>query len=185
MTKREVVTKAYAAELDKDKPKTSKLKVPSTPGACADLLYQKKQTARELAKPLEEVEGHIKQLEAHLIETLPADDADGVIGKLAKVVINRTEVATVKTWEDLYAFIIGQALTIVFLRLKQNAPKTPEAVAKMALDMAKVAPFDLMQRRVSTPAVLARKEDGVTVPGTESFFAKKVSCTKRISCTKR
>lgn len=170
--------KTRAEELEEQAPK---LKIPATTGACADLLYQKIQLARQLAKPLKDVEREIAILEQHLIDTLPADDAEGVVGKKAKVVVNRTEVASVKAWQDLYAFIVGQGLAQVILKDRnlQRVPRTPEDVTTLAMIVSGCIPWDLLQRRVSSGAVLARKADGVLVPGTETLFVKRVSCTKR------
>ena len=156
----------------------SKLKIPKTPGKCVDLLYEKKQLARALAKPLEAVEADVKTLEAHIIETFPANDAEGVIGQDAKVIINRLDVATVKDWHQLFTYIVAEGLKAHFDG-SHRAPINAKECLAVAAEMVDRMPFDLVQRRVSSPAVLARLANGIVVDGTEKIFVKKVSCTKR------
>ncbi len=158
--------------------KEVKLKIPKTPGKCADLLYDKKQEARELAKPLEAVEAQVKLLEAHIIETFPASDTNGVIGEKAKVVINKQDVATVKDWHQLFTYIVAEGLKAHFDG-SRRAPNNAKECLDVAAELVDKMPFDLMQRRVSSPAVLARLENKIVVSGTERIVVKKVSCTKR------
>jgi hypothetical protein len=124
--------------------------IPKTLGACADKLYE---LGRAKALAQVEVDKIAKQeaaIEAYLIEKLPADDADGIVGKVAKVVIRSSSHPIVLDgrWDEIYKWI-----------KKHDA-------------------FDLLQRRLNSKAVQERWDNKVRIPGLGTFKSKKVSVTK-------
>jgi hypothetical protein len=76
-------------------------------------------------------------------------DSGGAVGKTHKVEVIRGVKPVVKDWPAFFAY------------------------------MAKFKAWDMVQRRVSEPALQARIDDGKTVPGWEPFNTVKVSLTKR------
>ena len=84
---------------------TKKIKLPKTFGACADRLYRLRDLARPLRKQLEAIDEERKAIEAHLIETMPKDDAGGV-GRQAKAVIVVSQEPSVQDREALNKYIL-------------------------------------------------------------------------------
>lgn len=128
--------------------KPSKFKIPKTVGACADLLLDLRSEKAIQQKKVDEIDEKIKALQAHLIETLPKSDQTGAVGKVAKALVKVVQEPTVKDWDAFYAHI------------------------------AKTKSWDLLQRRIASPAVKERWEAGKQVPGVETFPVVKVSVTK-------
>ncbi|MCK5616845.1 hypothetical protein KAR91_84065 [Candidatus Pacearchaeota archaeon] len=126
-----------------------KLVLPKTLGGCADKLFKIKTEKAELSRKVKDLEGLEKAIKERLIQELPKDKAEGVIGKLARATIKQKNVASVKNWESFYKFIL------------------------------KTKDFSLMQKRVSDAAVKERWEDGKKVPGVEAFNVISVSITKK------
>jgi hypothetical protein len=125
------------------------MQVPQKLGACADLLYRLR--AKRLAAETK-ITAMLKDeavLKDHLIAHLRADDADGVIGRAAKVVVNSERVAKVEDWDKFYAHI------------------------------RKTGHFELLQRRPADTAVRERWDAEEQVPGVVPFKIFKVSITKR------
>ncbi len=149
------------------------IKIPKTTGACADRLFtlraEKAVLTAQIAK-IAEVEGAI---EAHLIYSLPADDAEGVVGKLATVRIVSKVVPLAEDWPKLYGFIVLQAIKAA------KCFKTTEQEKLATQLIVEHAPWDLIQRRVSGPAVKDRWTAGVAIPGISKFNKKDVTLTKR------
>jgi hypothetical protein len=127
----------------------TEFKLPKTIGACADLLYELRQKRAEIQKQADAVEADEKKIVAHLIEVLPANDAEGVLGTVARVCINTKVCPTAEDWPKIYRYI------------------------------TKHGAFDLLQRRLAGPAVSARWDDGKVIPGVGKYVSKQVSCTKR------
>lgn len=86
-----------------DKPRTFKL--PKTIGACADRLYQLREQRLAQQKTVDLLAEEETVLREHLINTLPADEASGVSGKVARVTVVKKEVPDVKDWPKFYAHI--------------------------------------------------------------------------------
>jgi len=129
-------------------PKRSKLRMPKTIGACADLLYKLRDEKAAAKKVVDAIEADEKMVKEYIIQTLPKSNAEGVTGKVANVAVVRKEVPQVKDWDKFYAHV-----------KRTNA-------------------WDLMQRRLSDSAVKERWEAGKKIPGVEVFTAVSVSCTK-------
>ena len=128
------------------------MKMPKTIGTCVDHLFKLEQEKKALNKAFQAKEKEIKSKIAiyndHLLTEFGKSRLDGAIGKNAKVKVMEKDVPTVKDWGQLYAFIV-----------KNDA-------------------FDLLQKRVSAPAWSEREDDGIHVPGVETFKKVTLSITK-------
>lgn len=126
-------------------------KVPGTPGACADKLFELRAQKAAAQKVVDDIGAEVALIEEHLINTLPADDAEGVIGKLATAKIVSKTIPTVEAdkWPEVYEYV------------RKNKA------------------FDLLQRRLNAAAVKARWEEGEAIPGVGKFIKKDISLTKR------
>lgn len=125
-----------------------KYKFPKTLGACADKLYELRQLRLAEQKKVDIIEAEEKALKEHIINTLPKSEASGVAGKLARVTVVGKVIPQVKDWDAFYKYV------------------------------KRTGQFDLMQRRLATPAVEARWEDGKEIPGVEHFNTVTVSINK-------
>lgn len=125
-----------------------KFKLPKSLAKCADLLYETRAARLELQKQVDELKKNEAELKDHLINSLPKSDASGVSGKVANAKITKKTIPQVEDWEAVQKYI-----------KRTNA-------------------FDLLQRRLSAPAVTERWDAGKTVPGVTKFIAVDVSCTK-------
>lgn len=128
--------------------KPSKFKIPKTVGACADLLLDLRTQKAVAQKVVDEIDEKIKALQSHLIETLPKSDQTGAVGKVAKALVKVTQEPAVQDWDAFYVHV------------------------------AKTKSWDLLQRRLSSPAIKERWEAGKQVPGVGTFPVVKVSVTK-------
>jgi hypothetical protein len=137
--------------MPKAETKTKVVKLPTSPGACADLLYNTRQDRLTLQKQVEKLQALETQIKEHFITTLSKAKSKetGVIGKIACVEIDTKPVPVVEDWDKFYAHI------------------------------AKTKNFELMQRRVNDTAVKERWEAKKEVPGVGRFNAVTVSCTKK------
>lgn len=82
----------------------SKLKIPKTLGACADLYGNLREQRLALQRQADAVEAQEKELREHIIKTLPkADNVTG--GKKWMVERSDKQVPTVKDWDKLYGYI--------------------------------------------------------------------------------
>lgn len=124
--------------------------IPKTPGACADKLMELREAKAAAQKIVDGIDAQMTAIEEHLINTLPADDAEGIIGKVAKAIITKKTIPTVagEDWDKVYKYI------------------------------AKHDAFDMLQRRLNTKAVNDRWEAGEKIPGVTTFVKKSVSITK-------
>ena len=116
-------------------------------GSRADLLKQVDELASVENKKIAALEKFVSKLKQWFIENLPAEDSTGVSGKIGKVAITRSDVATVNDWSKFQAYII-----------KNKA-------------------FELMNKAVNQKAIRERWEQGKQIPGVEKFQRKKVSLT--------
>lgn len=134
---------------------TKKIPVPKTLGACADRLWtiehvEVPKLERQLKPKLDALHAEYQAIEAHLIESLPKSQAGGITGKLGRAEIDRKVVPTVKA---------GTGWTALYKHIKQTGD------------------FDLLQKRLSTTAVVERWNDKRAVPGVERFNVVKVKLT--------
>jgi len=137
-----------AATPPSSKPAKPAAELSGTPATWADKYYQLRAEKQALAKQVTALEKEMRQLAEGLINTLPKSDATGVTGKVARAVITSKEVPTVEDWDSLYKYMVRKKA------------------------------FELLQRRVSVPAVEERWEAGEKVPGVGKFKAISVSVTK-------
>jgi len=124
------------------------LEVPKTLGACADLYFKLRNERLAAQKGVDAIEAREKYMMNHLIKHLPAADASGVAGKVARVTRHVKRVPTVKDWAALYVYI------------------------------KKTGAFELLQRRVADAAVKERWDAGKQVPGVEAFTTVTLSVAK-------
>ena len=124
------------------------VKLPATLAACADLYYalqQDRLAAEKVAAAIEEKEKYVKE---HLILNLPAADATGVAGKVARVTRRTKVIAQVRDWALFNAYI---------LKLKRP---------------------DLLQRRLNESAIGELWDAKKKVPGVEPFTVVTLSVSK-------
>ena len=122
--------------------------VPSSLPLCADLLYSTRIARLELQKQVDELESREKAIRAHLIQTFLGGDATGTAGKLANCALVEKEEPTPEDWEATWKYI------------------------------AKKKAWDLLQKRLSAPAVKARWENGEEIPGIGHIRVHTISVTK-------
>lgn len=123
-------------------------KFPKALGACADKLYNLRQSRLAQQKLVDVIEAEEKALKEHIINTLPKSEASGVAGKLARVTVTTKEVPQIKNWDAFYKHL------------------------------KKTGQFDLMQRRLSDAAIKERWEAGKEIPGVEHFQVTTISMNK-------
>lgn len=126
----------------------TKYKFPKALGTCADRLYELRQKRLAMQKEVDVVAAEESALKEYLINTLPKSEASGVAGKLARVTVVSKVIPQVKDWDAFYKYV------------------------------KKTGSFDLMQRRLTAPAVEARWEDGKEIPGVEHFNVVSISLNK-------
>jgi hypothetical protein len=130
--------------------KQAAFKIPAKLGACADLLYTLRTERLKVEAEADAIKKKETQLKEHLLAKLGADmAAEGVIGELATVKVLSETIPIINDGDALWAW------------MKKNDAG------------------DLMQKRLSGPAVAARWEKGISIPGVEKLSAKKLSITKR------
>lgn len=128
---------------------TTEVKIPKTLAGCADKLYQMREERLVAQAKIDKLEEQEKVLKEHLILNLSKENAEGIVGKLAKVGITRKVVATVKDWDAVYKYI------------------------------SKTKRWELMQRRMNDKACKELWEDKKTIPGVEPFNVLGISLTKK------
>jgi hypothetical protein len=124
--------------------------VPSSLALCSDLLYTTRQARLELQKQVDELAARETTLKQHLIETFTAEGADqsGVGGKVAFSKLVEKEEPVAQDWEATWKYI------------------------------AKKKAWDLLQKRLSAPAVKARWENKEEIPGIGRIRVYSISNTK-------
>jgi hypothetical protein len=118
-------------------------------GAVVDKLFALREERRKLEAKAETIKEKERSIEDKLIEEISSEDATGVVGKLAKAVVNVKTVATVENWDALYKHIL------------------------------KTKDFSFLNKSVGQAAVKERWEDDKVVPGCVPFHKKTISLTKR------
>lgn len=122
--------------------------LPKTLGGCADKLFRTRAKRLDVQKQVDKLRAEEAELKEHLINNLPKDRATGVQGKLCQVSIVTKQRPKVEDWDRLYKYI------------------------------KRTGNFDLLQRRLSDPAIRERWEDGKEVPGVDTFTVVDVSIRK-------
>jgi hypothetical protein len=123
-------------------------KLPKQLAEVADLLYETRQERLALQKQVEELQARETLMKDHLIAKLDKNDATGIAGHTACVRIVTKVEPQVEDWDKLYKYI------------------------------SRTKSWDLMQRRISAPAVRERWEAGKELPGVGEFINVTVSLTK-------
>ena len=138
------------AHFSKEANVPNEFQVPSSLPLCADLLYSTRQSRLELQKQVDELSARETALKAHLIATFTSEGADqsGVAGKLANAKLVTKEEPVAQDWELTWKYI------------------------------AKKKAWDLLQKRLSAPAVKARWENGEQIPGIGHIMVDSISVTK-------
>lgn len=129
----------------------SKLKIPKSLAACADLYYKTRQERLAIEKSAETLKADEAALKDHLINNLPKSDATGVAGKLCRVSVQTKSVPQVADWDLFYAHV--------------------------AKNRAKGG-FALLNRAVNAAAVKEIWDAGKEVPGVAHFNAVVLSVNK-------
>ena len=123
-------------------------------GAVSDLLYDLRQTTKQvagLASSLDDaLKPAVKALEEHFIQSLAADEASGVQGVRSRVQVTDTAVPVIKPedWPAFYTYAV------------------------------KTRQWELLQHSVNAAAVRERWDAKKQVKYVSVFHAKRVSCTK-------
>ena len=125
------------------------LRVPATLGACADLLYRLRADRLKLTAQVEALKQQEKRLGDHLSKNLKADDAVGVIGRVAQVTMHSADVGKAVDWDAFYAHV------------------------------RKTGHFDLLERRLSNSALRERWAAEEAIPGITPQKIFSLSVTKR------
>ena len=126
----------------------SPIKLPKTLAGMADRLYELKDLKRDAQAVVDKIDAEKSAIEQYLIDNLPKSDASGVAGKLARVTIVVKNKPSVEDWDAFWA---------KFDKKKDR---------------------DLLQKRLSEPAVEARWEAGKEVPGVVVFPKPTISLNK-------
>lgn len=117
-------------------------------GSAVDDYHDLRQLRLALDKVVSAMKAEETRLTNHIIDNLDKRDEGGAVGKRFKAVIRQETVPQVVNWPEFYAFV-----------KKKDA-------------------FDLLNRAINKAAFKERMEQGVKVPGTDTFTALKLSVTK-------
>lgn len=123
-------------------------KMPKTIGETIDLMFQLRESRRELEAQIKTLNEQYDALEGHLQANFDKSGLDGAKGKHALASIKRTTVADVQDWEAYFKYI------------------------------AKTKSWDLVQRRASITALRLRWDDRKVIPGVEPKIVETISLTK-------
>lgn len=129
---------------------TKPFTIPADLGAAADLIYALQEQRSALNKYVEVIEKEVSALKNHFIENLPKSQANGTIGKFAKVELKTKVIPTVKDWALFWGF----------------AKKDKDGIR-------------FFQKRVNAEPIQEQWDAKKKVPGVETFNAISVSITKR------
>lgn len=130
--------------------------IPKTLGACADKLFILKDQKRLLQMEIDSIAEEEKEIQEYLIKELPNNGSQGVMGKIAKVVIQRKDCPTPKDWDTIQKYIL------------------------------KTKDFTILQRRLGEASIKEQweakgkngKPNYKAIPGIDNFEVLKVSLTK-------
>jgi hypothetical protein len=123
-------------------------KGPPPIGLQIDALYKLKEELRAHQEKEKEIQARITVAETGLMETMESQHVDKSTGKLATVSISETVTGNVVDWDRFWAYIF---------KTKQS---------------------QLLQRRVSDPAIRELFETKGQVPGVEPFTKKRLNVRK-------
>lgn len=123
-------------------------KVPKTLQAAADELYRVGAEKTAANKLVKDLEKFENQIKKFMTEEMERRKITVIGGKLAKIELKPKKIPTVEDWPKFYAFV------------------------------AKTKSWDLLQKRLSEPAIRERWDDNKQIPGVGRFPITKVSCTK-------
>lgn len=127
---------------------SSEFKVPDSLALCADLLYTTRIARLEIQKQVDALAAKESTLREHLINNLPKSDATGVAGSVARATIVTKVEPTVEDWDAFYKYV------------------------------AKTKSWDMLQRRISAPAIRARWEAKKEVAGVGHINVVSISLNK-------
>ena len=127
---------------------SNEFQVPKDLHLCSDLLYQTRQSRLELQKQVDELASRESQLKTHLIAEFQRTGSTSIGGKIAKAELVEKEEPTVLDWEALWKYV------------------------------AKTKSWDILQKRISAPAVKARWEAKKAVAGVDRVTVFSISNTK-------
>lgn len=113
-----------------------------------DSYFETREARLKLDKLAAEMKKKESELKAFLIDNISKSDATGICGKLMRATLQTKTEPTPEDWSAIYKFV-----------KKHNA-------------------FDLLQRRLSAPAVLERWNDGKQIEGVGKIQVISVSLTK-------
>ena len=123
-------------------------KLPAKLGGIVDDYHDLRQLRLALDKVVNAVKAEETRMTNHIIDNLNKHDEGGAVGKRFKAIVRQEQVPQVTDWSEFYAFV-----------KKKDA-------------------FDLLNRAINKAAFKERLEQGVKVPGTDTFTALKLSVTK-------
>ena len=123
-------------------------KQPKMIGSVVDLYYETRQQRLEVDKLSAALKAQESMLKGVIIDTVPKSNSTGAAGKLANALIVMKTTPAAKDWDLIYKYI-----------QKNKA-------------------FELLQRRLSTEAVVERWDAGQEIPGVEHMHFKDLSLNK-------
>ena len=124
------------------------MKMPGTLGGCIDSLYMLRTKRLAVQRQVDALKANEHELTTRILQLLADAEMDGAKGKRATCSVTKLITAQVDDWEKLYKYISQEGA------------------------------YDLLQRRVNDAAYRARLDDGIFVPGTQSFPVEKLSLNK-------
>lgn len=124
-------------------------KIPKTLGECADKLHALAGEKKIAQSVVDKIDAEEKIIEAHLLEELPKQKQEGVVGHAAKANIKKEDIPTLKDPDKFYAFVL------------------------------KTKDFSLLQRRLARNAIRELWDQGKKVPGVDTFIHKYINVTKK------
>jgi hypothetical protein len=115
----------------------------------ADKLYETKTKRLALQKQVDELKHEEKELTDFLVNNLSKADTTGVSGKTATAKVVTKDIPIVTDWDAFYNYVHANRA------------------------------FELLQRRLGSPAVKERWESGETIAGVGTFTDVSISITRR------
>lgn len=117
-------------------------------GTKIDQLFKLKQKIKVEEEKVKKLKASYKEKEDELMNSVDKESLNGAAGKLAKVSIKKSVVANITDWPTFCKY------------------------------MSRNKAWDMVQKRISSPAYRARLEDKKKVPGLEPFTKVSLSMTK-------
>lgn len=129
-------------------PTTKVQEIPESLAQCADLLYEIRKARLSIQKDVDALKEREVVLTKHILARLPQNDATGIAGKVARVSLVTRPEPVMEDKELLHEYI------------------------KLS------GAWDLLQGRLSGPAIRERWADGKQVPGIGVFNVDSLSVSK-------